>query len=440
MMDHLVIMGGGLVGSLAAGACASYARRITLIESSVPLEHGQKGGAPQSDHVHIFLKRGQIKMEKLIPGILSELEAFGAVKADWAWDTEWSGPYGVFAPFHSGVETLLFSRRLLNSLLWKRLRLLSHVTVITSSVQRVVIEHKKIKEIHLKNGLIIDDADHYVEARGRYSAIKESLEGHLGPVPEKRIDNRIRYVSSVLETSNSQTKSIKQYYRKPDGKHISLGYYVSPIEGGRMLFTAVDYHGRFTDPFRELASHPALKGSTMGPLKSFGQLHNVHRQYGQLPTWISNLSVLGDAVAQLNPVFGLGMTLATEHVELFADELRRPQGVRAQRLQKKIDGLIRPRWFAVALNERGEADKPSSFFYQWADRYAQSLSLATYSSQRMHRLALQVLHGVRSPLVFLLPWNIVRIISSEVLWRIFSTPKKGSPKRVSYEYSIDQRS
>jgi choline dehydrogenase-like flavoprotein len=88
--DHAIVIGGGIAGMVAAHVLADHFERVTLLErDTFPTAADFRKGVPQGRHSHIILKRGEIILEQLFPGIVAELEANGALQVNYGSDLRW---------------------------------------------------------------------------------------------------------------------------------------------------------------------------------------------------------------------------------------------------------------------------------------------------------------------------------------------------------------
>jgi hypothetical protein len=92
---HAVVIGGSIAGLLAGQALAEAFERVTIIERDrFPKGPTFRKGVPQARHVDVLLKRGQMILEQLFPGIADELIAAGVPRVDWMADSQALGARG----------------------------------------------------------------------------------------------------------------------------------------------------------------------------------------------------------------------------------------------------------------------------------------------------------------------------------------------------------
>src|SRR5262249_24814846 len=116
------VIGGGMAGLLAGRVLADHFEQVTIIERDrFPLEPTFRKGVPQSRHLHLLLRRGQVILEQLFPKLEADLAACGALLVDWGQDTCLLTFLGRMPRFHSGLTTYVCSRSLLEWLIRQRL-------------------------------------------------------------------------------------------------------------------------------------------------------------------------------------------------------------------------------------------------------------------------------------------------------------------------------
>ena len=85
-----------MAGLLAARVLADYYDRVTILERDrLPDGPDARKGTPQARHVHVLLTAGRRAMQSLLPGVVANLLAAGAVDFDAINDIEWVTPAGI---------------------------------------------------------------------------------------------------------------------------------------------------------------------------------------------------------------------------------------------------------------------------------------------------------------------------------------------------------
>jgi 2-polyprenyl-6-methoxyphenol hydroxylase-like FAD-dependent oxidoreductase len=77
--DHVVVLGAGMAGLLAARVLADAYQRVTVVERDLlPEMPSNRKGIPQGRHAHLLVPRGAQILNELFPGLLDDLVAGGA--------------------------------------------------------------------------------------------------------------------------------------------------------------------------------------------------------------------------------------------------------------------------------------------------------------------------------------------------------------------------
>lgn len=418
---NVVILGGGFAGPLMAIAVAPYAEKITLIERFSRSSDEEWLGTPQSQHAHYLTVKGQNLLEKMIPGVLQELRSRGACEIDWGKNATWRNHGGVTPLYDSGVRSLLFSRRLLDRTVFEKAAIFKHLTVLKSAVDRIEFSDLKVQSIWLSDDQVITDADLVIDARGRNARMREKLQEVVGSIPERAIHNDITYYSLSIDHPSDSMEKVQQDYRQPDLSNDGIGYFASPIEGDRCLFTVSHYSGhRPLQPFETLKDHPLLQGKDLSKPRTFGNLSSVHTQYGKSERWISNYLLVGDAVCRLNPIFAHGMTVTLEMAAALQKELQKRDRISTRRLQRQFDSFVRYPWFFVQMDSIRMQKNPAPRGILLLRECIRAMFLTTSTNRGVHLTALRIIQLIDSPWALLSPLFLMRI-ASDLIFRRWST-------------------
>src|ERR687886_2804697 len=102
--DRAIVIGGGMAGLLAARVLVDHFADVVLLERDhLPDQAEFRAGAPQSRHLHVLLAPGAQVLEQLLPGLLAEVTAAGAVAFRWPRDVLWLGAAGWGMRFDEGL-------------------------------------------------------------------------------------------------------------------------------------------------------------------------------------------------------------------------------------------------------------------------------------------------------------------------------------------------
>lgn len=335
--DTVIVVGGSVAGLLAAAACHPNASRVIVLErDTLPDGPAARPGTPQVSHAHGLLASGRLAAEELLPGLVGELLAAGAVtKDDLGRSGRWFIGGGLLADTTVGQEGIGVSRAVVESALRDRVRKLPNVTIRESvDACGLVADGDRVTGVRIRRpGLGTDaellQADLVVDATGRSGRGVGWLRALGLPVPrDERVRINLRYATTHIE-------------RRPedlDGRLVSVSGALPTLprggvaiaqEGNRWIMTLFGYNDEQPpldeDGFRHyaatlidpdlatlLANRPMLHPPCGyrfpdSRRRYFEERHNL--PIGYVP--------IGDAICSFNPSFGQGMSVAAlEAVEL----------------------------------------------------------------------------------------------------------------------------
>lgn len=445
MWDHAVVIGGSIAGMTTARVLADHFARVTIIERDrLPDGPEFRRGAPQARHAHILLVRGQMILEGLFPGMVEELLAGGAetVNAGNEWEfflfDNWRRPQ-----YESKLVLTGCSRALLE-----------HV------VRRHILKHPRIEIIqeHEVSGLCTDiirtratgvrirsrvdahapeqelSADLVVDASGRDSHAPQWLES-LGftPPTESVVNSFPGYATRIYQRPANFNESWKTMYVMPTPTGGSRGAVILPMEGNRWQVTLIgmgrDYPPIDEEGFMAFArSLPtprfaeALQAATpLGEAYGYRRAENRLRHYDQMPRYLENFLVAGDAVYALNPVYGQGMTLAALGGETLASCIEHQRHDKttliglAKVFQKELGKMVAAPWQLATGEDRrwaategaGELDRMTKLVQSYMNRVLHALVY----DQDVAETFFNVQHMVKSPATLFHPrivWKVLR--------------------------------
>lgn len=303
-MNKAIVIGGGIAGLSAAQALSSYYSEVEIYDS---------GKASQGNHLHVLLKKGQDILENLFPGIMLEFKNRECPEIDWAQDTLWENSHGVFPQYTSHMKTLSMSRPLLQQSMIKKLN------------KNITLHHKPVLFLDQISASLI------VIAGGQSFPLKKFLPDVLKSYNETKIG--LTYRSFVVKTSDLNLSGFKQYYFQIDPLYTMTGGVISPFEDGKSIITIIEKESSLTkchdfQSFLEKSKqipggkfYNIIKNAT--PLQDMAVFRKVSTQkkilnYKKIP---SNVVIMGDAVASLNPIFGQGMSISLMQAKLLQDML-----------------------------------------------------------------------------------------------------------------------
>lgn len=327
--DRVVIIGASTTGLLAAAAVADSGRSVTVLDrDNLPSDPVARAGVPQGTQPHVFLQRGLLAAEQLLPGFRHDLLAVGAVAFDTA-DMAWLGEQGWASRTGRTFEVLSISRPLLEATLRRRVAELPDVQVVDGRQVVGLTTDQKHWTVGTEDGAEFH-ADLVIDASGRNSRLSTWLGNRLeGGIRTTEIDARVGYatrryrgdphlggIPGVLIASTPTT---------PRG-----GLAIS-VEHGDWLITALgvgddrpprDQAG--FDAFLGGLRDPALLGiaerlEPMTDVMVHRQTANRRQHYDEKDGWPDGLVVMGDAFCAFNPVYGQGIAVGACEAVLVHD-------------------------------------------------------------------------------------------------------------------------
>lgn len=360
IVDRVVIIGAGTAGLLAAAAAVAAGKSVTVVERDrlAPDEYAtgasSRPGVPQGQQPHVFLYRGLLAAEELLPGLRADLLAAGAIPFDTAalawlgeqgWNTRKAISYQVFSTTRPLLEAVI--RRRVSSLPGLRIR---DATTVTE-VKGVAADWT----VRLSDGTNIV-ADLVIDASGRNSRLTHWLaERYPDKIPTTEIDAKIGYATRVYR-GNPEIGDLPGVVIGSTPRQ-TVGGLALPVEDGRWMICAVGFGAH--RPTRDVAEFdqflwklrdPALGqlAQRMEPVSEVmihRQTGNRRRHYEELKNWPDGLLVLGDAFCAFNPVYGQGIAVAACQAVLVRNALQaglKPGG--AHRLLLRFAEVVELPW------------------------------------------------------------------------------------------------
>ncbi|MET7472936.1 FAD-dependent monooxygenase [Streptomyces sp. NPDC005648] len=327
-----VVVGGSVTGLLAAAALTEFAD-VTIVErDTLPEGPAPRRGVPQSRHAHMVWSGGVKAFDELLPGLVPELVAEGARLMRIMGDLVSRAPNEIwFRRFTSTPHrNLVCTRDLLDAVI--RRRVLAHTCITlrqNTTVQDLLGDATRVTGVRVRTG---DDeltlpADLVVDASGRGSHAPRWLKRlGLPEVTEREVNAGIAYATRLYRAPDTATGGafpIVNVQATP-GDTPGRGGIIVPVENDRWVVTLSGTRGaepaadaeEFTRFARSLGD-PVIADLITGaePLTDVVTTRstaNRRRYYEKLPHWPEGFTVLGDAVAGYNPVYGHGITVAAQ--------------------------------------------------------------------------------------------------------------------------------
>ncbi|MFF4797054.1 NAD(P)/FAD-dependent oxidoreductase [Streptomyces sp. NPDC001351] len=355
-----VVLGGSHTGMLAAGALAGLADRVVIVErDELPATPAPRKGLPQAGHAHMLWSGGVRAAEELLPGVTGALLNAGARRAPVTTDVVALSAHGWFRRWPESHHVVLAGRDLLDAtirahvLADDRVEVLEGTEVLglagsAKAVTGVRVRARDGRERTLDAGMVVD-------ATGRGSGAPRWLAALGLPAPERRqVDTGLAYASRLYLAPDGARDGFPVVNVAPDPRDGSPGRagFLLPIENGRWIVTLNGTRGGeptsanadFLPFARERLRHPLI-GDLLARAEPLSDVAftraTVNRRYfyERMPAWPDHFTVLGDALAAYNPVYGHGLAVGAQSA-LLLRELTRRHGFGASGLSRRVQKAV----------------------------------------------------------------------------------------------------
>lgn len=421
--SRVVVLGAGLAGAFAAAAAAAPGRTVTLVERDVlPTEPAARAGVPQGRLLHVYLHRGLLAIEELLPGFRAEMQAAGAVTFD-SGDLAWLGEFGWAPRGRRQFPLLSATRPLVEHVVLERVRALPGVVVRDGvRVHRVRRGAGPDEPAWWVEGVAGTErltlpADLLVDATGRSSRLPVWLaDAGVRAAPVSEVDAHIGYAARRYALTGVEVGPpgivVLQTPRDPAGG-IAL-----PVEDGRWLVGAIgagvlrpprdaDGFTAFLDGLRhDAVARLVHAGTPEGDVVVHRQTRNRRHHYERVRDWPPGLLVVGDSLCAFNPVYGQGVTVAACEALVLRDALRRGLAAGDERLLLRRFVRVAALPWAVATSSdlRYAPDARPSPLQRLLGRWTQELDrLASHGDVLAQSTVARVYHLMASPLLLVRP-------------------------------------
>jgi 2-polyprenyl-6-methoxyphenol hydroxylase-like FAD-dependent oxidoreductase len=452
---HAVVIGGSIGGMMAARVLADHYDQVTLIERDhFPPGSESRPGVPQGRHLHFFLKRGLMVLDRFFPGVRADLLAAGGHLVDQGTDFRILYRSGWSPKNKIGLEIITFTRPLLEAIMRRHLaenpkvRFLEGTEVAglvadegRTAVQGVRIVPRKRTDETEEQVLL---ADLVVDSSGRLSPAPQWLEeiGYEAP-QDTVVDAFWGYATRIYEPPPNFTEDWKILLLMNRPPYQPRAGIIQPIEGGRWLVTLAgvmrDYPPTDEEGFLQFAkglSSPLLyktieHAKPVSRIFGYRKTENRLREYAHLSRMPKGFVALGDSVCATNPVYGLGMTLTCLEALELSDRLAASHGGRtldALKFQKAAAKLTAGPW-ALCTGEDlrwpatkgGEINAQVKFMHWYLEHVFQLIP----ESPDVFRRFQEVNHMLKGPEALFHPAVLAKVLRRALFPK--SAPK-ASPK------------
>ncbi|MDJ0695905.1 MAG: 2-polyprenyl-6-methoxyphenol hydroxylase-like oxidoreductase [Mastigocoleus sp. MO_167.B18] len=444
-----IVIGSSMAGLLSARVLADYFARVIVVErDTLPQEPQTRTGVPQANHVHVLLTQGKRILEKLFPGIDSEIKEAGAPKIDWAKEYALFGFWGWHPHIESNLITHTCSRAFLEWLVHRRLLSFDNIKFLEKTQVRGLLSDESNSQVKGVKVYYLDrnkeeklSADLVVDASGRNSQARNWLKSMGYQTPEKtEINSFLGYSTRWYERPQNLEVSWQALGVLSKPPYDKRGGVLVPAEGNRWAVTlagiARDYPPTNDEGFIEYAR--TLRNSAIYDLikdakpisKVYGyrRTENCWYHYEKLTRLPDALVTIGDAVCAFNPIYGQGMTTAALGAltlqKCLQKQLSRSEytlkGL-TKKFQKQLAQVLKTPWLMATSDdcrwestEGGKPDRMTRFMHKYMDE----VILLSTRQPKLHRTFFEVIHMIKPPAALFAPGIILGVLGQIISRKI----------------------
>lgn len=438
--ERAVVLGASMAGLLAARVLAESYRTVTVVErDTLPTEPTPRRGVPQGRLIHALLARGAQVLDELLPGILDELVADGAIR----WDGDYSklcfslGGHQLVqtgrCPSADSMPFYFQSRPFLEWHVLRRMREIPNVTILerhdvvclSASPDRrrvtgVDVVHRDSREVKVLDGDLV------VDATGRGSRTPLFLE-QLG-YDRPRVDEVVVQLAYACQPVRIKPGAVAENFiavMPQDGRpkmfatasyeNDTAMFAVGAMAGHEPPDTPIDMVEFAADfvPANVLAA--LADAEPLGPVVNYRVPSNRWRRYDKMRRLPAGLLVLGDAVCSFNPIYGQGMTVAAVEATVLRDCLRRGDGDLARRFFRSSAKTIRIAWQTAVGSDLAlpEVEGTVPLSMRLSNAYLDRVLTASETDATVTLQFLRVLGMLDPPAKLFAPKFVVRVLRNQ---------------------------
>lgn len=412
-----------MAGLMAAAALSDAFREVVIIEKDeLPLRPELRKGVPQGAHVHTFLGYAVEAMHELLPDIMEDLYAAGAVKIRRNHDIWFHDAAGPTPIRDVGIVTPSVTRPLLEHVTRQRVLALTNVRM-RDATRLKTFETDGEKHV---TGVLVEAngeservaANLVVECSGRATRLPRWLQAQgFGEVPAQRLKISMGYTSGFFRPPPDLAgdRWACLMLAIPPGLRAA---YLTPVDGGLWLATMYGRGGDmaprdaegFVEWTRGLA-HPIIyeKLARAEPVSSFRTYKipiGIWNRYDQMTGFPGGLLPMGEALTSFNPMYGQGISLSAGQALALRSALADgPDGELAARYFAGCRELNRTGWSVMETLDLAYASTIGERPADIEDRWRMSAAIRRLSEQdsEVHALRVRVTHLLDPPSVLARP-------------------------------------
>lgn len=419
---HAVVIGSGIGGLVMATVAARHFERVSVIErDELETRPGPRRGVPQGRHAHALLASGKQALDRLLPGITTDLTAAGAVLGS---------PPSTMGPYlggHVGIQSVFGTRSLIESVVRARVVALDNVELLSGwSVGGLLIGGEGVAGVTIQHGELDESipADLVIDCSGRHARTLKWLEehGHRSP-PMSTVHIDVGYRTVVVDRRIGDLGDLDSLLALCDPPN--MGVAVLPIEDDRWIITEGGWHGNHPPrewagfvEFADRLSLPVvsriLERSEPQDVVTYRFHSSQRRHFERLRDPVPGHLVAADGISSFNPVYGQGMSVAALEAEVLDDALSRfgAQGNRfARYFYRKATRVVDNPWTIAAsadfaLSETIGAKPPGT---DLTNRYLRRYQQACRHDPKLATQMLLVQNLLATPQSLMRPDRMLRV-------------------------------
>ncbi|WP_331732564.1 FAD-dependent monooxygenase [Streptomyces sp. NBC_00989] len=436
-----VVIGASAAGLFAAAALTEVAD-VTIVERDLLPDGAEpRRGVPQARHAHLVWSGGVKAFNDLLPGVTDDVVSKGGRLVRIMGDMVSRSPNELwFRRFEATHHrNLVCSRDLLDSVLRHHVRALANVTFRENTTALGLVgDATRITGLRVGTGgdELTLNADLVVDASGRGSHSPAWLaELGLPETPEREVNAGVAYATRRYRAPrttadiNFPLVNVQANPAKAPGQ----GGIILPIEDNQWIVTLSGTRGgeptSDPDSFEDFALNlgdPVIgqllkDAEPIGDIATTRSTANTRRYYEKTQHWPDGYTVLGDAIAAYNPVYGHGLTVAAQCAIAVRNILRTTSITApgtAKRLQRAAARPVAAAWDLAVGQDAfypGATDTPPNALERLLARFVDQ----TVATGARNPRALAALLDVMS-----LEKPATRLLSPDMLIPMIFGPKK----------------
>jgi 2-polyprenyl-6-methoxyphenol hydroxylase-like FAD-dependent oxidoreductase len=346
--------------------------------------------------------------------------------------------------YPSAYTVLAVTRPLLEETIRRRLAANPRVTFVQGAeATGLCTDEAKTRATGVKlrsrgRGALQIEADLVVAATGRGSRASEWLTELGFPAPrETVVDAKAGYATRVYRFPHSPNYDWKAMYLQPLAPNQQRGAILMKVEDDQWQATLIGMAGDYppTDEDAFLAYARTLpepdfinaiqSADPISPIWGYRRMENRLRHFEELPRYLENFLVCGDAVYAFNPAYGQGMSVAAMASMKLDNHLRQQQGELtglAARFQKGLIEVIDSPWQLATGQDRDWQNGPDAS----TDRMTRLVQ------GYFRRVLATMMHDATVAEVFLAVQQMLvppsRLFYPDILWRTLKPRGHINPK------------